>query len=108
MSSFPETLRAACKPRVDRYTRVWQASFRRSQRFGLDVDVGRYENLREDFLSFLDRHEVPGDALRQAVLRAEPVNSSKRNGYRSYYDDELRDLVGEKARRIVKLYDYSF
>ena len=44
----------------------------------------------------------------KAVLRAEPVNASQRNGYRDYYDDELRDLVGEKARRIVKLYGYEF
>ena len=95
-------------PPFDLYTRQWRQSFRIAQLSGLEIDVGRQENLRDDFHSFLDRHSVPGDALRQAVLRAEPVNASQRNGYRDYYDDELRDLVGEKARRIVKLYGYEF
>jgi hypothetical protein len=39
---------------------------------------------------------------------AEPVNRGEHNGYRDYYDDELRDLVGEKARRIVRTYGYEF
>jgi hypothetical protein len=118
---FAATVRRACLPEGDEnwmrsckeqdwdhYTVIWQRSFRIAQRNGKEIGVGRFENLRGDFLSFLDRHDVPGDALRRAVLRAEPVNSSKRNGYRDYYDDELRDLVGEKARRIVKLYGYEF
>ena len=37
-----------------------------------------------------------------------PYGSSKRGPYQQYYDDELRDLVGRKARRLVELGGYEF
>lgn len=114
---FAEVVRGACSPDPyqrcdwdwDLYTKLWQNSFRRAQRKGMEIEVGRYENLRGDFLSFLDRYGVPGENLRRAVLRASPVNVSERSGYRDYYDDDdLRELVGRKARRIVAVYGYEF
>jgi hypothetical protein len=120
---FPDAVRLACgigltssahwattmrKFDCDYYSMLWQRTFRAQQRRGLEVEVGRQENLRGDFLSFLDRHRVPGDALRRAVLHAEPVNPSQHDGYRDYYDDALRNLVSEKARRIVRTYGYEF
>jgi hypothetical protein len=73
------------------------------------VEAGRYENLREDLLAFLDRHEVPIDDHFRAIVRnAPPVRASSRSDYRSYYDEDLRDLVGEKAHALVERYGYSF
>jgi hypothetical protein len=73
------------------------------------VETGSYENLREDFLSLLDRHEVPiTEEFRERVRSAPPVRATRRRAYREYYDDELRALVGEKARAIIERYGYSF
>jgi hypothetical protein len=107
---FPEAVRKACTflGRFDLYTRQWRATFRIAQLHGVQVDVGKTENLREDFIAFLDRHEIEGDRLREAVLETPAINQSKRGHYRDYYDDELRDLVGEKGRRIVREYGYEF
>ena len=73
------------------------------------VEVGRFENLREDFLAFLERHRVPVSAsFPEAVQRFEPVNVGERGPYRDYYDDETQALVGEKTRAIVERYGYEF
>jgi hypothetical protein len=112
---FAEIVRGACRPHPDRpdwdwdlYTWLWEHSYRRAQRQGMEIEVGRFENLRGDFVSFLDRHDVPGEELRQAVLAAPAANASERNSYRDYYDDALRDLVGTKTQPIIRLYGYSF
>ena len=73
------------------------------------VDVGRYESLRDDMLGFLARHEIPTvpefiEAIRSAPAR----HQSRRQPYRDYYDDELRDLVAAKARPIIDEYGYEF
>ena len=55
----------------------------------------RFENLREDFVAFLDRHQIASDALREAILTGPPSNPSEGRGHsRTYYDDETRELVG--------------
>jgi hypothetical protein len=73
------------------------------------VEVGRIETLREDFVAFLRRHEIPvGDAFVDALRAAPAANTSDRGEYRGYYDDRLRDLVAHKARLIVERYGYSF
>jgi hypothetical protein len=73
------------------------------------VEVGKFEALRQDFLDFLGRHDVPIERPFVAALRAEPpYGSSKRGPYQQYYDPELRDIVAEKADRIVTDYGYVF
>jgi len=73
------------------------------------VEVGRFESLREDFLAFLERHQVPvGGSFVDALGRTRPVNVGERGPYRSYYDAQTRDLVGEKAHEIVERYGYEF
>jgi hypothetical protein len=73
------------------------------------VEVGRFETLREDFLAFLQRHDVPlPDGFADAVARFTPVNVGERGPYRDYYDEETRALVGEKTREIVERYGYEF
>jgi hypothetical protein len=75
------------------------------------VDVGKFERLRDDFLAFLDRHQVPVTrTLREAIHGQPRANVSGRAYYRGYYDDddELRDLVADKARKLIADYGYSF
>jgi hypothetical protein len=72
------------------------------------VDIGRFENLREDFIAFLRRHEVPvEDSFAAHVMKRPPDNVTERDSYASYYDAELRDLVGEKST-VVDEYGYTF
>ena len=48
------------------------------------------------------------DQFIQTVRTSTPTNTSERQPYSEYYDDELRDLVAHKARHIIERYDYSF
>ena len=73
------------------------------------VEVGRFESLHDDFLAFLERHRVPVETSFVDAFKAfEPVNVGERGPYRDYYDDETRELVGEKTRAIVERYGYEF
>jgi hypothetical protein len=73
------------------------------------VEIGHYERLGEDFLAFLERHNVPvPDGLSKALNTEPPVGATRRDEYRAYYDDELRDLVAEKARGLIADHGYSF
>jgi len=73
------------------------------------IEMGRYERLTDDFLSFLRRHEIRvGKRFESALKAAPPVNASCREPYRGYYDAELRELVRYKCRRIVDMYGYDF
>lgn len=106
---FPTALRAACdfRPDSDYFSVLTDDMFRTEQEHGRHIDVGRFENLREDFVSFLDRYQIPSPGFREAVLSKPPVFFSKRHAYRDYYDDELRDLVAQKSR-VVETFGYSF
>ncbi|MGH2980265.1 MAG: hypothetical protein ACRDLQ_11615 [Solirubrobacterales bacterium] len=76
--------------------------------FAGTVEVGRFENLREDFIAFLRRHAVPvDDGFNGHVMSRPPDNVSQRDQYPPYYDPELRDLVGATSS-IVDEYDYTF
>ena len=45
---------------------------------GRSVEVGRFEHLRDDFLSFLERHEVPAPAEFVEAVRASPPRHGSR------------------------------
>jgi hypothetical protein len=73
------------------------------------VEVGRFENLADDFLAFLDRHDVPiPEGLRRDLHDVPAFGASRRGPYRDYYDDELRDLVADRARALIAAFEYSF
>ena len=73
------------------------------------ADVGRFERLTQDFLDFLDRHGVPiEESFREVVRNAPPSNVSARGPYQDYYDDELRELIRERASRLIENFNYSF
>ena len=72
------------------------------------LEIGRFENLREEFLAFLRRHEIPvDDHFVNAIRHAAPQVGSTHDQYRSYYDPELRDLVRTK-NELVDEFGYTF
>ena len=71
--------------------------------------TGRYENLRDDVLGFLDRNEIPAPRdFVEHIRTGAPRHQSRRRPYHEYYDDELRDLVGARAHSIVDEFGYEF
>jgi hypothetical protein len=94
--------------RVDHYTALYTRILGSGVETG-PVEVGMLENLRQDLLDFLGRHDVPIERdFVDAVDQMPPQRTSEHSPYRTYYDDELRDLVGEKARLLVERYGYAF
>lgn len=72
-------------------------------------EVIRLESVRDDLLSFLRRHDVPHDEqLAAAAAHEPPVGASRHGPYRDYYDEELRELVRERARAIIDTHGYEF
>ena len=63
--------------------------------------VGRVESIQADFDSLCDRLGIPS-----AVLGHK--NSSQHGDYRSYYDQELVDGVGQLFARDLELFGYDF
>lgn len=102
--TFEELLRRAFAHKHDLYTRVFahvvgQAAVRDGR-----VHLGRFEHLRSDFVTFLDRNDIKVPELREFVLTAAPVNTSERADYRSYYDDQSRELVA--SSRMARRYEF--
>lgn len=80
---------------------------------GLDSErltIGRFESIFDDLERFLQGAGVELSAESAARIRAgKPVNaSSTRGNYRDYYDDELRDLVGESSRMLIERFGYRY
>src|SRR4051794_17167200 len=115
--SFAETVTLLCdgtggtaprSRRWDLYSWQWWSIVGYSLKRGLEADVVRFEQLGDEFVAFLDRHEIAGAELRRAAIEDPPFNESDRGDYRDYYDAELRDVVGYYTRRLVRMYDYRF
>jgi hypothetical protein len=89
----------------DWYTRIfWEVAGRLGARAGL-VEKGRTESLRDDFIAFLDRHEIANGDLRAAVRESPPANVSPgRKHYRDYYSQATAHLVG--TSRMARGYEF--
>lgn len=71
--------------------------------------VLRFEHLHADFIAAMRRLSVAeADAVAAALPTAERKNSSSHSHYSAYYDDELRELVGERERDLIAAYGYAF
>jgi hypothetical protein len=72
------------------------------------LTVLRFESLRAELLRFLVEHVEVSAALRRGVLFQRPRRTSEHGPYAGYYDDELRQLVGEKTTWLRSSYPYEF
>jgi len=73
------------------------------------LTIGRYESLIDDLEQFFVHNEIPVAADAVARIKArQPVNTSPHRPYRDYYDDDLRDLVGDSCRTLIDRFDYVF
>jgi len=73
------------------------------------ITMGRFENLRRDFATFLGAAGVPLSArFHLDLFERPPVNRSQRTRFQDYYDPELRDLIGRLAANIVARHGYTF
>jgi hypothetical protein len=76
---------------------------------GRSVEVGRFEHMYADLLSFFERNDVPAPAgFVEAVKSAPAQHTSRRGPYPGYYDDELRELVARSARHMIAEHGYRF
>jgi len=71
--------------------------------------VLRFERgLRKELVRFLRaRIDVPQPLLK-AIRDHPPIRSSVHGPYQDYYDDELRELVGERARWLCERFGYRY
>jgi hypothetical protein len=70
--------------------------------------IGAVEDIRKDLLSMLELSGDITDDLRETIL-----NSPKRNigidvDYRTYYNEETKELVRRSAMPIIEQFDYKF
>jgi hypothetical protein len=73
------------------------------------LTIGRFENLIEDLQQFLfDARVSEADRVMRRIRAEEPLNLTVHRPYREYYDDELRDLVGQSCKVLIDQYDYKF
>jgi hypothetical protein len=97
---FSETVERACawKPHGDLYSILFWTLVGQFE----GIEVGRFENLREDFRAFCERHGVEVD------VSGAKLNQSSRGPYQDYYSPELRELVAQSAHRLIDRYGYAF
>lgn len=76
---------------------------------GENTFIGHFENLQEDFLATMRTLAVPETEYLAAELDQQSrKNVSHHSHYSHYYDDELRDLVGQKERALIDRFEYEF
>lgn len=79
--------------------------------FGEDLAalrIGKFEELRHELLRIMNSTVTLPPSFIKAVQTYPVVNASPHDHYRSYYDDELRELVAEKDRWIFEQFGYDF
>lgn len=73
------------------------------------LTVGRQESLVDDLEEFFVEQEVViADGAFARMRQATPINGSVHRHYREYYDNQLRDQVGESCSQILLNFDYRF
>lgn len=76
---------------------------------GIQLHVGRCENLRAELLEFFEREGVAvSPPLREFVHGAAPRNASAHADWRDYYDRALVDLVAKRDANVVERFGYAF
>jgi hypothetical protein len=119
-STFKETVTKVCEGRlehafaksarrrdVDLYSEYVRVLAARAMKRGR-LEAGRFEALIPFVVDFLERCGLLTESLRAAVELSPPTNAVEHGPYRDYYDLELRDLVGHKARWLTERFGYAF
>jgi hypothetical protein len=119
-SSFAEAVTRACEGELDdplgrsarKHDMDLYSAYVRTQG-GIElkrgyIEVGRFEELVPFLVEFLDDRSLLTDELRDALEGTAAVNASQHTSYRDYYDDELREIVGYKARLLTERFGYRF
>jgi hypothetical protein len=70
--------------------------------------VLRFERLRRQLARYLRRHADPPPELLRAIRREPRKLASEHGPYQDYYDEELRELVGEKTAWLCERFGYRF
>lgn len=81
------------------------------QMFGDDlraVQIGKFEELRHELLRIMNSTVTLPESLVKAIHTYPAVNVSEHDHYRTYYDDELRELIAQKDRWIFEVFGYDF
>lgn len=74
-----------------------------------NTHVGKFENLRQDFLEIMASLDVAEtDAMASALDARERRNHSQHSHYSHYYDRPLRDLVAAREARLIEHHRYRF
>jgi hypothetical protein len=72
------------------------------------VEIRRFENLRQEFVDFCDRHGIRlSEEHLERIRNAPPVNATERGRYREYYSEDLIRLVRERNSLLAQ-YGYEF
>ena len=74
-----------------------------------NVTIGKVETLREDFFGFIKQHDShPRRKAEKMITNMKKHNTTDHKPYVEYYDDELKELVGEKEKLIINRYGFTF
>lgn len=76
---------------------------------GAQVRIGRMEELRDALPGMLQAAgQVVGEEMRNYLAVAAPRNTSRHDGYTSYYTVGLRDLVATRDAEVIQRHGYVF
>ncbi len=64
--------------------------------------IGKLENLAEDFTVIAGKTGFVTDGLLHLN------NAGRGKSYREYYDQEAREMVAERYRRDIEMFNYEF
>lgn len=73
-----------------------------------DLRIGKFEELRHELLRLLNSTVILPKPFIKAVLTYPVVNASSHDHYRTYYDQELRQIVAERDQWIFEQFNYEF
>ncbi|MCK5523226.1 MAG: hypothetical protein KAI83_08850 [Thiomargarita sp.] len=79
--------------------------------FGQNLDalkIGKFEELRHELLRLMSSAVTLPPSLVKAIQTYPSVNVSSHEHYRTYYDQELREIIAEKDKWIFERFDYAY
>lgn len=110
--SFSETVRNVQDDRGGFYTvnhrSLLTLDKELKSKLGTDITYLRQSHLREDLCTFLRRFDEIPTAMEKAIMDTPRVNVSTKKDYRTYYDDETAQFVGNVDKIFIEKFGYTF